>query len=102
MSFVGHNVMRWLRGVGEAQVSEGRPMKQSAPKTQRHSSGLAEFMRRISGEESRMAQVRHRTTNEEKLCVLDLGQTSSINIPFFTQRGIRLYNEDILRTFREK
>src|SRR5258708_26298487 len=102
MSFVGHNVMRWLRGVGEAQTAERLPMTQSAPKIQRHSSGLAEFMRRISGEESRVAQIRHRTTSEEKLCVLDLGQTSPVNIPFFTQRGIRLYNEDILRAFREK
>jgi 2-polyprenyl-3-methyl-5-hydroxy-6-metoxy-1,4-benzoquinol methylase len=102
MSFVGHNVMRWLRGAGEAQAARSLPASQLQPKIERHSSGFAEFMRRISGEERRIAEARHRAVSEEKLCILDLGQTSPINIPFFAQRGIRLYNEDILRAFREK
>ncbi len=94
--------MRWLRGTGEAQIPRRLPASQLQQKIERHSSGFAEFMRRISGEESRIAEAKLRVASDEKLCILDLGQTSPINIPFFAQRGIRLYNEDILRAFREK
>jgi SAM-dependent methyltransferase len=79
--------MRWFRGSGDRQNAPLKDPKPQ-PRTLRHSAGLAEFMRRIAG--------------EEKLCVLDLGQTSPVNIPFFTQRGARVYNEDLLRAFREK
>ncbi|HWX56408.1 MAG TPA: class I SAM-dependent methyltransferase [Verrucomicrobiae bacterium] len=79
--------MRWFRGSGDRQNAPLNNSK-AQPRTLRHSAGLAEFMRRIAG--------------EEKLCVLDLGQTSPVNIPFLTQRGARVYNEDLLRAFREK
>jgi SAM-dependent methyltransferase len=87
MSSVGNNMLRWFRGSGEIAASRLDNSK-SAPPTLRHSAGLAEFMRRIS--------------SEEKLCILDLGQTSHVNIPYLTQRGIRVYNEDLLRAFRER
>jgi 2-polyprenyl-3-methyl-5-hydroxy-6-metoxy-1,4-benzoquinol methylase len=93
-------MMRWLRGTGQPQVPRHLPASQHPSRIHRHSSGFAEFMRRISGEESRIAK--QRVASDEKLCILDLGQTSSVNIPFFAQRGIRLYNEDILHVFREK
>jgi len=54
----------------------------------RHSAGLVEFMRRMDG--------------ADKLSVLDLGQTSPVNISCLTERGVRVYNEDLLRAFEEK
>jgi len=87
MSSVGDNMLRWFRGTGERAASRLTNSK-SAQSELRHSAGLAELMRRIAG--------------EEKPCILDLGQTSHVNIPYLTQRGIRVYNEDLLRAFREK
>lgn len=48
----------------------------------RHSSGLAEFTKIISGKES--------------LSILDLGPTSPQNIALLTGLGHRVYNEDVL------
>jgi Methyltransferase domain len=87
MGSVTNNMLRWFRGTGERELPRVAAPK-SEPHATRHSSGLAEFMRRIAG--------------EEKVCILDLGQTSHINIPYFTQRGARIYNEDILRALQEK
>src|SRR5258708_4375623 len=78
---------RWWWGGGESGLPRVAATK-SQPRATRHSSGLAEFMRRITG--------------DEKMCILDLGQTSHINIPYFTQRGARVYNEDILGSLQEK
>lgn len=55
---------------------------QSSPKLTRRSSGL--------GELSRLWE------SAEGLCVLDLGSTSPNNIRFFTERGHRIYSEDLL------
>jgi SAM-dependent methyltransferase len=87
MSTVAHNMLRWFRGAGETELPQVTTQK-SLPRSTRHSSGLAEFMRRITG--------------DDKICILDLGQASHINIPYFTQRGARIYNEDILRALQEK
>ncbi len=87
MSSVAQNMLRWFRGAGESGLPRVAASK-SQPRATRHSSGLAEFMRRITG--------------DEKMCILDLGQTSHINIPYFTQRGARIYNEDILGSLQEK
>jgi SAM-dependent methyltransferase len=55
---------------------------QTAQKLTRRSSGL--------GELSRMWE------SGEGLCVLDLGATSATNIRHFTERGHRIYSEDLL------
>jgi len=34
--------------------------------------------------------------SEDPLCVLDIGATSASNIRFFTQRGHRIYSQDLL------
>ena len=36
-------------------------------------------------------------SGEQKLCVLDLGPTSPINITLLTELGVRVFNEDVLR-----
>jgi Methyltransferase domain len=40
-------------------------------------------------------------TEDHKLCILDLGPTSSANITFLTDRNMRVYNEDILRAAKD-
>ncbi|MGC2695875.1 MAG: methyltransferase domain-containing protein [Candidatus Angelobacter sp.] len=54
------------------------------PRTSRHCIGLGDFIRSLTG------------AGEEKLCVLDLGPTSPVNIAFLTELGVRVYNQDIL------
>ena len=62
------------------------PASSPAPKAQerpaRRSSAMAELSRIFK--------------SEETLCVLDVGATSASNIRFFTERGHRIYSEDLL------
>ncbi|HET9407471.1 MAG TPA: class I SAM-dependent methyltransferase [Candidatus Sulfotelmatobacter sp.] len=65
--------------------SGGRETTNPAPSSQkltRRSSGLGELARLWDGSEA--------------LTVLDLGSTSANNIRFFTERGHRIYSEDLL------
>jgi SAM-dependent methyltransferase len=43
-----------------------------------------------------MAELSRVLKTEESLCVLDIGATSASNIRFFTQRGHRIYSQDLL------
>lgn len=43
-----------------------------------------------------MAEVSRVFKTEECLCVLDIGATSASNIRFFTERGHRIYSQDLL------
>lgn len=82
MSSSGNNLMRWFRGAGsQAKSEEGA---KSAPRTRRTCIGLGEFMRNLT------------SSGEQKMCVLDLGPTSPINIALLTEMGVRVFNEDIL------
>lgn len=64
----------------------GTPAPTPAPKAQdrltRRSSAVAELARILK--------------SEEPLCVLDIGATSASNIRFFTERGHRIYSQDLL------
>ena len=64
--------------------SSGREASASAQsqKLTRRSSGLGELARTWA--------------SEDPLCILDLGATSANNIRFFTERGHRIYSEDLL------
>jgi SAM-dependent methyltransferase len=77
MGSAAHNLMKFFRGT---------PASSPAPKAQerltRRSSALAELSRVFK--------------SEETLCVLDIGATSASNIRFFTERGHRIYSEDLL------
>lgn len=48
----------------------------------RRSSGLAELSRRLR--------------QDEPMCILDIGATSAANIRYFTERGQKIYSEDLL------
>ena len=62
------------------------PTSAPSPKAQarptRHSSAMAELSRILK--------------SEEPLSVLDIGPTSAANIRFFTERGHRIYSQDLL------
>jgi hypothetical protein len=51
---------------------------------------------RMTRRSSAMAELSRTFTSEEPLCVLDIGATSASNIRFFTQRGHRIYSQDLL------
>lgn len=56
---------------------------QAPSRLTRRSSGLAEVMKLLGSEES--------------LCVLDLGATSPTNIRYFTEKGHKIYSEDLIQ-----
>ena len=78
MASVSQTFMKLFRGSG----SETTAQQESSPKLTRRSSGLGELSRQWD--------------TAENLCVLDLGSTSPSNIRFFTERGHRIYSEDLL------
>lgn len=55
---------------------------QTAQRVSRRSSGLAELAKSFA--------------SDETLCVLDLGYTSAANIRYLTERGHKIYSEDLL------
>jgi SAM-dependent methyltransferase len=68
-----------LFGRGEKTASGGAASKE---RIQRRSTGFQQFMKAVA--------------REENIWVLDLGPTSPSNIKHITERGHRIYNEDIL------
>jgi SAM-dependent methyltransferase len=78
MSSVSQNFMKLFRGSSGPETLPA----QGSQKLTRRSSGL--------GELSRLWE------SAEGLCVLDLGSTSPTNIRHFTERGHRIYSEDLL------
>jgi SAM-dependent methyltransferase len=72
--------MRFFRGnsgSSSATVPEQPPVRMT-----RRSSGLSELARQLAG--------------EEPLWILDLGATSAGNIRYLTERGHKIYSEDLL------
>jgi SAM-dependent methyltransferase len=51
---------------------------------------------RLSRRSSAIAELSRILKTEESLCVLDIGATSASNIRFFTERGHRIYSQDLL------
>ena len=43
-----------------------------------------------------MAELARSFKSEDTMCVLDIGATSASNIRFFTERGHRIYSQDLL------
>jgi len=58
------------------------PAPKAQPRLNRRSSAMAELSRLLK--------------SEQTLCVLDIGATSASNIRFFTERGHRIYSQDLL------
>lgn len=51
---------------------------------------------RLTRKSSAMAELSRLLKAEETLCVLDIGATSASNIRFFTERGHKIYSQDLL------
>lgn len=77
MASVSDNVMKFFRSSSNQTVGPAVPQKLT-----RRSSGMGEISRLLN--------------SEEGLCVLDLGSTSASNIRFFTDKGHKIYSEDLL------
>src|SRR5262249_771407 len=52
---------------------------------------------RLTRRSSAMAELARVFKSEDTLCVLDIGATSASNIRFFTERGHRIYSQDLLQ-----
>ena len=78
MSSVSQTFMKFFRGSSGPETIPA----QGSQKLIRRSSGLSELSRSWE--------------SAENLCVLDLGSTSPTNIRHFTERGHRIYSEDLL------
>ncbi len=73
--------MKLFRG-SSTQSTVGIKSSHSAQRLTRRSSGLAELSRAFK--------------SEEPLCILDIGYTSAANIRYLTERGHKVYSEDLL------
>src|SRR5947199_2301277 len=51
---------------------------------------------RLNRRSSAMAELARVFKSEDPLCVLDIGATSASNIRFFTEKGHRIYSQDLL------
>ena len=51
---------------------------------------------RMTRRSSAMSELARVFGSEDPLCVLDIGATSASNIRFFTQRGHRIYSQDLI------
>src|SRR5215467_3296176 len=51
---------------------------------------------RLTRRSSAMAELSRVFRSEDTMCVLDIGATSASNIRFFTERGHRIYSQDLL------
>jgi SAM-dependent methyltransferase len=80
MASVTQGLMRFFRGSSSGPGQAGSA--QTAQRLTRRSSGLGELSRVLK--------------SEEALCVLDLGSTSPTNIRFLTEKGHKIYSEDLL------
>jgi len=80
MASVAHSFMKLFRSSGGAGEESGAT--QAARRLTRRSSGLAELAKVLE--------------TDDTLCVLDLGYTSPANIRYFTERGHKIYSEDLL------
>jgi SAM-dependent methyltransferase len=85
MASVAQNFMKLFRG--SSGGSETTTPAQASQKLTRRSSGLGEAARSWD--------------TEQTLCILDLGSTSAANIRYFTERGHKIYSEDLLTASTE-
>lgn len=81
MASVTHSFMKLFRGPTTDTSPGTRPLSATQRLTRR-SSGLGEVSRRLP--------------SEEPLCILDIGSTSAANIRYLTERGHKIYSEDLL------
>jgi SAM-dependent methyltransferase len=73
--------MKLFRGSSTESAQPARPLS-ATPRLTRRSSGLGEVSRTLQ--------------SEQPICVLDIGYTSATNIRYLTERGHKIYSEDLL------
>jgi len=61
-----------------------------------HNATAGHGAKRLTRRSSGLAQLVKSLESEETLCVLDLGSTSPANIRYCTERGHKIYSEDLL------
>ena len=93
MNSPNHSLSRWFRGGGESSPSNAQEKGTAAPRSTRRSIGFGEFMRSLQSD--------LKAAGEQRLSILDLGSTSAANIAFFTEMGLRLSTEDVLRACKD-
>ena len=81
MASVTHSFMKLFRGPSADSAQAARPVSLTQRLTRR-SSGLGEISRTLQ--------------STEPICVLDIGYTSAANIRYLTERGHKIYSEDLL------
>jgi len=81
LASVTHSFMKLFRG-SPADATQSVKSVKSTQRLTRRSSGLAELARVLQ--------------SEEPVCVLDIGSTSAGNIRYLTERGHKIYSEDLL------
>jgi SAM-dependent methyltransferase len=80
MASVTNGFMKLFRGSPSQPGVD--PKNPARPRLTRRSSGLGELARTLQ--------------SEEQLCVLDIGYTSAGNIRYLTERGHKVYSDDLL------
>jgi SAM-dependent methyltransferase len=78
MGSAARNLMRFFR----SDTPDAAPAQKVQERLSRRSSALGELSRVFS--------------SDDPLCVLDIGATSATNIRLFTEKGHRIYSEDLL------
>src|SRR3954468_19043698 len=73
--------MTYMRFFRSSSNSQATP-EQAPARVSRRSSGLGELAKLMA--------------SEDPLCILDLGYTSAANIRYLTERGNKIYSEDLL------
>src|ERR1700719_1752868 len=81
MASVTHSFMKLFRG-SSTIPGKGEGAVSTAQRLTRRSSGLGAVSRTLQ--------------SEEPICVLDIGATSAANIRYLTERGHKIYSEDLL------
>jgi SAM-dependent methyltransferase len=81
LASVTHSFMKLFRG-SPADARQGVQSVSPGQRLTRRSSGLAELARTLQ--------------SDEPVCVLDIGSTSAGNIRYLTERGHKIYSEDLL------
>jgi SAM-dependent methyltransferase len=61
-----------------------------------HSAATARTKPRLIRRSSGLAELTKTLASKETLCVLDLGSTSAANIRYLTEKGHKIYSEDVL------
>lgn len=93
MNSPNRNPSRWFRGADTSPSASPAEKAKSTARTIRRSIGFGEFMRSLQSD--------LKAAGERKLAILDLGSTSPANIALFTEMGLRVSTEDVLRACKD-